>query len=134
MYLPTLIPLHGNGLRSPGPLFPLPHLRLPNFVPSFMADLGSPLILLFPLMPQFLPLIPRVGSIVTDTPVSPSFPVSVITPLLPVTFKPPVGNPLVVPPMPIPVMIPIVFSPVRVHIIIEGRDLAIMGPASVVIA
>jgi hypothetical protein len=103
-------------------------------VPLFMFLTLRPLsILLFPLLPHFMPLFIRERLIFLYIPGPFPFPTLVSLPVLPILLKSLMGDPFIVPTVPAPVMVSVVSSPTRVYIKIKSWDISVISPAPVII-
>jgi len=98
-----------------------------------LLDLRSLLILLLPLLSQFLALWLWSRLIALDVPRSLSFPMSSFLPALPVLLKSLVRNRFIVPPVPVPIMVSVVSLPPGVDIKIKTGHTVIIPPAPVII-
>jgi hypothetical protein len=98
-----------------------------------VLNLRPLLILVLPLMSQFLSLGLWSGLIALDAPGPSPFPVSIIMPALPVLLKSLVRNPLIVPRVSVPMMISVVSSPTWVYIKIKTWNSVIISPTPVII-
>jgi len=98
-----------------------------------LLDLRSLLILLLPLLSEFLSLCLGARVIVLDAPRALPFPMALLLPALPVLLQALGRNPLIVPRVPVPIMGSVVASPAGVDIIIEPWDPVVISPTPVVI-